>query len=92
MSQLRGAIRDERKLEIGYRDEQGRDSRRTIRPLALIYYSEVAVIVGWCELRQAIRNFRADRVTDCSPTGDHFKNDGDRLRSSWIAGWQIQQP
>lgn len=89
---VRRAIRDEEKLSIDYRDEHGQATTRTIRPLALIYYSEVAVIVGWCELRQAIRNFRADRVTGCSPTGDHFKNDGDRLRSSWIAGWQIQQP
>ncbi|WFR96063.1 helix-turn-helix transcriptional regulator [Rhizobium tumorigenes] len=84
---VRRAIRDEEKLAIDYCDEHQSTTTRTIRPLALIYYSEVAVIVGWCELRQAIRNFRADRVALCSPTGNHFKNDGDRLRALWIAGW-----
>lgn len=90
-SMIRRAIRDEEKLSLDYRDEHGQATTRTIRPLALIYYSEVAVIVGWCELRQAIRNFRADRVAGCSPKAEHFKNDGDRLRGLWIAGWQIQQ-
>lgn len=88
---IRRAIRDEEKLLLDYRDEHHRATMRTIRPLALIYYSEAAVIVGWCELRQAIRNFRADRVTRCNPTGDRFQNEGDRLRSLWIAGWQINQ-
>ncbi|MGO7428914.1 transcriptional regulator, partial [Rhizobium ruizarguesonis] len=36
---VRRAIRDERKLMLGYRDELGRASERTIRPFALIYYS-----------------------------------------------------
>lgn len=88
---VRRAIRDEEKLAIDYRDEHHTTTTRTIRPLALIYYAEVAVIVGWCELRQAIRNFRADRVARCSPTGDYFENDGDRLRALWIAGWTPQR-
>jgi len=55
---VRRAIRDEQKLAIAYRDESGRATERTIRPLALIYYSEAANIVAWCELRHALRNFR----------------------------------
>ena len=87
----RKAIRDEEKLLLDYRDEQGRVSRRTIRPLALIYYWEAFVMVAWCELRQAIRNFRADRVQSCSPTGAYFRQEGDRLREQWIAGWEINR-
>jgi predicted DNA-binding transcriptional regulator YafY len=48
---VRAAIRDERKMEIGYCDEHGRRTERTIRPIGLIYYSETANIVAWCELR-----------------------------------------
>ena len=51
-----------RSWHLDYRDELGRATERTIRPIALIYYSETANIVAWCELRQAIRNFRSDRV------------------------------
>ena len=84
---VRQAIRDEQKLEISYRDQLGRGTTRTIQPLALIYYSEVANVVAWCELRQALRHFRTDRVERSSLTGATFKGEGERLRNEWIAGW-----
>lgn len=89
LAQVRRAIRDERKLLMDYRDEFGRATERTVRPLALIYYSATAVMVGWCELRTAIRNFRADRVESCEPTDDHFRGEGDGLRDLWIRGWAV---
>lgn len=87
---VRRAIRDERKLGVDYRDELGRATERTIRPIALIYYSETANIVAWCELRQAIRNFRADRVEHCEATDDYFPGEGEGLRDLWISGWRTQ--
>jgi predicted DNA-binding transcriptional regulator YafY len=87
---LRRAIREEEKLELAYRDEQGKLTRRVIRPLALIYYLDAAMIVAWCELRKAIRNFRLDRTQDCTATGEHFRNEGDRLRDLWMAGWKTK--
>jgi predicted DNA-binding transcriptional regulator YafY len=87
LAAVRRAIRDEETLRIDYRDEYGRASERTVRPIALIYYSETANIVAWCELREAIRNFRADRVEACEATGLHFRGEGDRLRQLWISGW-----
>lgn len=91
LATVRRAIRDEEKLLIDYRDEHGRASERTIRPIALIYYSETANIVAWCELREAIRNFRADRVEACAATGAHFRGGGDTLRQVWISGWAENQ-
>ncbi|MBB3976052.1 putative DNA-binding transcriptional regulator YafY [Rhizobium azooxidifex] len=91
LATVRRAIRDEEKLLIDYRDEYGRASERTIRPIALIYYSETANIVAWCELREAIRNFRADRVEACAATGAHFRGGGDTLRQVWISGWAENQ-
>ncbi|MFT4163603.1 helix-turn-helix transcriptional regulator [Shinella sp.] len=87
LATVRRAIRDEEKLLIDYRDEYARATARTIRPVALIYYSETANIVAWCELRQAIRNFRADRVEACEATGENFRGEGDGLRQIWISGW-----
>ncbi|MEI2297644.1 helix-turn-helix transcriptional regulator [Ensifer sp. MJa1] len=84
---VRRAIRDEQKLELNYRDELGRATDRTILPVALIYYSETANIVAWCELRQAIRNFRADRVEHCEAASAFFPGDGNRLRELWVSGW-----
>lgn len=85
---VRRAIRDEQKLLIDYRDELGNATERMIRPIALIYYSQTANIVAWCELRNAIRNFRADRVEYCEITENFFPGEGDRLRQVWINGWQ----
>lgn len=91
LATVRRAIRDEKKLLIDYRDEYARATERIIRPIALIYYSETANIVAWCELRQAIRNFRADRVEACERTEAHFRGEGDGLRQLWIAGWAENQ-
>ncbi|WP_448951599.1 helix-turn-helix transcriptional regulator [Labrys neptuniae] len=88
---VRRAIRDEEKLDLDYRDEQGRQTQRRIRPLALIYYSQAFVVVAWCEMREAIRNFRADRALSCTPTGQFFRHEGDRLRQLWISSWQVNQ-
>lgn len=86
---VRRAIRDEEKLDLAYRDELGRATERIIRPIALIYYAETANIVAWCELRQAIRNFRSDRIESCEATGRSLKGEGDALRQMWVNGWQV---
>ncbi|MBB3425137.1 putative DNA-binding transcriptional regulator YafY [Rhizobium sp. BK312] len=92
LSLVRRAIRDEEKLDLAYRDELGRATERIIRPIALIYYAETANVVAWCELRQAIRNFRSDRIEGCEATGLWFKGEGDGLRQIWVNGWQTNTP
>jgi predicted DNA-binding transcriptional regulator YafY len=88
---VRRAIRDEQKIAIDYRDELGRETKRTIWPLALIYYSEATNIVAWCELRRALRNFRTDRVQGSALVEDFFRGAGDGMREQWIAGWRIEE-
>ena len=80
---LRRAIREETKLRIIYEDSDARRTRRVIRPLALLYYIEVVVLTAWCELRQAFRHFRVDRIVDCKVTGRRFSGEGDKLRALW---------
>jgi predicted DNA-binding transcriptional regulator YafY len=91
LSLIRRAIRDEEKLDIAYRDELGRCTDRIIRPVALIYYSQTANVVAWCELRQAVRNFRSDRIEHCEAAGQFFKGQGESLRQLWISGWEINR-
>lgn len=73
-AQIRGAIRAEQKLEIGYRDEAGASTTRVIWPLAVIYFSDSAIVVAWCEMRQGLRHFRLDRIATC------------RAQDGWFAG------
>lgn len=89
---LRRVIREEEKLDLHYRDEQDRLTRRRIRPLALIYYTQWLTIVAWCDLRQDLRNFRVDRIESAYPAGDYFRGEGDRLRDRWVAGWRGTSP
>ncbi|MFK3778173.1 helix-turn-helix transcriptional regulator [Agrobacterium sp. NPDC089420] len=91
LATVRRAVRDEERLDIGYRDETGAETQRRIRPIAVIYYSQTVNIVAWCELRQAIRNFRSDRVLSCETTGSFFKLEGEKLRQVWMSGWQSNQ-
>jgi predicted DNA-binding transcriptional regulator YafY len=88
LATARAAIRDERKLWIRYRDEQDSQTERTIRPIALIYYSAAINIVAWCELREAIRHFRADRIVESRQTEEVFTGEGESLRLKWTAGWR----
>jgi len=80
---LRRFIREEAELKITYLDLKGRRTNRNIRPVALIYYIEVTVLAAWCELRQAFRQFRVDRIKECEPTGNRFAGLSEELREAW---------
>ncbi|MEM7206279.1 MAG: YafY family protein [Pseudomonadota bacterium] len=80
---LRNALRDEQKLKLVYRNGEDRETTRTIRPIAMIYYVQVNVLVGWCELREDFRHFRLDRILSCEPADAYFIDEGDGLRERW---------
>ncbi|WP_394691470.1 helix-turn-helix transcriptional regulator [Hoeflea sp.] len=81
---LRDAIRDERKLELIYQDEKGRETVRTVRPLALVYHLECVMLAAWCELRGAFRHFRADRIYGCGVLEERFTGQAGALRMIWL--------
>ncbi len=86
---LRAAIRDSRKIRIAYVDEQGRRTRRTIRPIAMAYYVTVTVVAAWCELRGEYRHFRLDRIETSRLLDEGFAAEHGRLTSEWLArAWQ----
>lgn len=80
---IRAAIREGRRLSIGYRSLSDIDSTRIVRPLAVIYYSEVILLAAWCELRGDFRQFRVDRITALN-VGAEFEN-AMALRERWEA-------
>lgn len=83
MKALRRAIPERRKLRIAYGDEQGRTSERTIWPIHIGYFDRVRLIVGWCEMRAAFRNFRSDRITEVTVLDDCFAPSLRQLRREW---------
>jgi predicted DNA-binding transcriptional regulator YafY len=62
LSQLRAAIKSQTRLDIGYVDGAGQQSRRVVWPILLGFMDDARILGAWCELRQAYRMFRTDRI------------------------------
>ncbi len=69
---LRAAIRGHEKISFAYSDEREAGSMRTVRPLALFYWSSCWSLGAWCELRTDFRSFRLDRMRDVTTLGTTF--------------------
>ncbi len=82
---VRAAIGGETCLRLDYRDAAGKATRRTVRPLALVYYADSLVLAAWCELRRDFRHFRPDRIARCRPLRRRFVGEGEALRRDWRA-------
>ncbi|MFT5657445.1 MAG: putative DNA-binding transcriptional regulator YafY [Gammaproteobacteria bacterium] len=70
-------------LSIRYQDENLNETSREILPIGIIYNVETILLIAWCELRQAFRHFRVDRMIHCGATDRFFKGQGDSLRTQW---------
>jgi predicted DNA-binding transcriptional regulator YafY len=64
---LRTAIRTQQRLAITYVDQHDRRSERVVWPIQLGFMDNARVITGWCELREAFRFFRTDRILSAEP-------------------------
>ena len=89
---IRAAIRDERKLHIGYRDEKGDRTRRTVWPFGVAYCAEATLVAAWCELRDDYRHFRADRIENCDVLDEGFPISGKELFARWQDRFVIARP
>ncbi len=92
MSTLRLSIRNEQKLALRYRDAQGRETARTVWPIAIGFFDRAQVLVAWCELRQELRHFRTDRITALDPTGARYPRRRQLLLREWREAEGIAAP
>jgi predicted DNA-binding transcriptional regulator YafY len=79
----RSWIRSGRKIRIRHRDEQSRETERTIWPTIIGYAETVRLLAAWCELRKGFRHFGTDRIFAAEflqePYGCHARE----LRARW---------
>jgi predicted DNA-binding transcriptional regulator YafY len=87
LATIRQQIRQEHKLQVDYRDEQERSSQRIIWPFALAFFERVRVVVAWCELRQAFRHFRCDRIVTLTPLPQRYP----RRRAVLMKAWREEE-
>src|SRR5271154_6617911 len=83
MGRTRTQIHEGRKITLRYRDEHGRDSERTIWPIAIGYLEAVRLLAAWCELRRDFRSFLTDRVIDAVYHEEKYPERRDLLRAKW---------
>ncbi len=83
MVRLRDWIRSQGKIRIHYCDDSGKDSIRVIWPIALAYFETVRLIVAWCELREGIRHFRTDRISEADFLEERYSTPASALRAAW---------
>ena len=83
MARTRAHIHEGKKIALCYRDEQGRDSQRTIWPIAIGYLEAVRLLAAWCELRKDFRSFRTDRVAEADFLDERYPERPVILRAKW---------
>jgi len=73
LTTLRRAINSRLKLQLAYEDEHGNATARKVRPLGLYFWGSAWTLAAYCELREAFRNFRTDRMKHLEVTADRFE-------------------
>lgn len=84
LGQMREAIRRERRVHMSYTRADGEDSERVVWPIMLAFFERARVLVAWCELRQAFRHFRLDRIRTLRVPGESYP----RRRATLVREWQ----
>jgi predicted DNA-binding transcriptional regulator YafY len=74
-SDLREFIRKRQKVDVTYSDEKQKETKRTLRPLALVFFNPVWLLTAWCEKREDFRNFRIDRIQGLNINGEIFDDE-----------------
>src|SRR6516225_2027006 len=92
MPRTRTQIHEGKKIALHYRDEQGRDSERTIWPIAIGYHEAVRILAAWCELRRDFRSFRTDRVVEAAYLDERYPERREALRAKWRRSLVWEQP
>ncbi|MBP1771463.1 MAG: DNA-binding protein [Holophagaceae bacterium] len=62
LGDLRRGLREKQRLRLGYVRADGTPSERAVQPVGLIFWGYRWHLAAWCELREALRTFRVDRI------------------------------
>jgi len=81
---LNSAINDRAVLQITYADDGRKKSTRLVQPLALHFWGAVWTLAAWCRLRVDFRNFRLDRISACTRSGESFRDEPGKALSDFL--------
>lgn len=89
---LADAIQSQRRLRLHYRSRKDEGMTREIDPYGLVFHYNHWYLGGYCHLRQALRTFRLDRMSDLEMLDAGFQrpsgfNAANHLRESLANSW-----
>lgn len=87
---LREAIGRKRKVHFEYKNRDDVQSERTARPLGLFFWGRAWTAVAWCELRDAFRSFRPDRMENLRVLDETIPDEPERDLQTFLQ-WVIQR-
>ena len=82
---LRRAIREQRKARFHYVDKAQAASERVVHPLGLAYWGQSWTLTAWCEMRNAFRSFRLDRIDGLQVLEERFESEPGRTLADFLA-------
>lgn len=80
LGEVRDGINRRVRLFLDYQDASEQGTERIVWPLTLLYWGKTWTLGAWCELRQAFRSFRVDRISTVNVLNSTFPDEpGKRL-------------
>jgi predicted DNA-binding transcriptional regulator YafY len=68
--ELADALRSGHVLRIAYVDRHGSATLRDVEPMGFVGKGSDWYLIAWCRLRDGLRAFRGDRITEATPLGE----------------------
>jgi predicted DNA-binding transcriptional regulator YafY len=88
-SELLGEVRDginrQVRIFLDYRDASEQGTDRIVWPLPLLYWGKTWTLGAWCELRQAFRSFRIDRISTLNVLNSTFPDEAGKRLEDYFA-------
>ncbi|RAK66041.1 helix-turn-helix transcriptional regulator [Hymenobacter edaphi] len=85
LATLQTALAERRAVELDYCDKAGQSSQRYVEPIGLAFYNFAWHLIGWCQLRQAYRDFKVARIRRLTATSRLFSQAEHQLLTQYIA-------
>jgi predicted DNA-binding transcriptional regulator YafY len=92
LAQVRLAMREQRKMHIGYADNNGAISQRTIWPIMLGFVESQRLIAAWCESSGDFCRIRTDRIVTVDLLDERYPRARRQLVKEWREGLPCNQP
>jgi len=91
LGEMREAVHRRVRVFLDYQDAMGAGTERIVWPLTLAYWGKTWTLGAWCELRQAFRSFRLDRITQARSLNSTFPDEPGKRLEDYFACADVRE-